>query len=170
MKGVVVLDYDKLRSANKDKERIYIVKSRLRNYGQDLAIKEAIEAKILMLEDSLSIGASWSSSDAVKGGGSKQEDKMVGVFDDVGSLRRTLMQIDLDTRAIAFAMKGLSKEDMFIVRNMRMTESKAEAMSFQEVADRLHYSKTTVTRMSDRALLYIFRRLYLIEGPDVDSR
>lgn len=164
------MDYDKLRSANKDKERIYIVKSRLRNYGQDLAIKEAIEAKISMLEDSLSIGASWSSSDAVKGGGSKQEDRMVDVFDDIDKLKRTLLQIDLDTRAIAFAMKGLSKEDMFIVRNMWMVETRTEAMSFQDVADRLHYSKSTVRRMSDRALLYIYKRLYLIEGPDVDVR
>lgn len=164
------MDYDKLRSANKDKERIYIVKSRLRNYGQDLAIKEAIEAKISMLEDSLSIGASWSSSDATKGGGSKQEDRMVDVFDDIDKLKRTLLQIDLDTRAIAFAMKGLSKEDMFIVRNMWMVETRTEAMSFQDVADRLHYSKSTVRRMSDRALLYIYKRLYLIEGPDVDVR
>lgn len=164
------MDYDKLRSANKDKERIYIVKSRLRNYEQDLAIKEAIEAKISMLEDSLSIGASWSSSDATKGGGSKQEDRMVDVFDDIDKLKRTLLQIDLDTRAIAFAMKGLSKEDMFIVRNMWMVETRTEAMSFQDVADRLHYSKSTVRRMSDRALLYIYKRLYLIEGPDVDVR
>lgn len=165
-----MMDFDKLRSENKKKERIFIAKSRLRTYGKDLMIKEGVEAKISILEDSLSIGASWSSPDATKGGGIKQEDRMVSVFDDIDKLKRTLLQIDLDTRAIAFAIKGLSKEEMFIVKNMWMAESKAEAMSFQEVADRLHYSKTSVTRMSDRALLYTYKRLYLIEGPDVDVR
>ena len=168
MKGGA-MNYDKIIDSNLEKDRLAIAKSRLLRYGRNLDVKEGIETKIEILNDRLSIGGSWSDSEAVSGGGSKLEDKMVDIFDEISDHQLRLKRIELSNRAIKFALKGLSEDEKFIIQNIWMVEYR-DRMSLRDVASRLHCSKSTVDRMNKNALLHIYKRLYLIDGPEVDVR
>ena len=163
------MDFDKIREQERDRARIDAIKARLRNYGRDMRRYEAEKIKIEIARDRLSLGASWSTTDAVKGGGSSQEDLQVKMIDKIDESSRRMKLIEIENRAIKMAISDLDEDKKFIVDHMWIAPD-GDRLSFRKAAERMNLSKSTVQRLSDDALLYIFERLYLIEGGEVDVR
>ena len=163
------MDFDKIRKQERDRARIDTIKARLRNYGRDMRRYEAEKMKIEIARDRLSLGASWSSTDAVKGGGTSQEDMQVKIIDKISECERHIKLIELENRAITYAINELDKDKKFIVHHMWVVP-KDDRFSYRECADHLKTSKTTIQRWSNSALLEIFEKLYLLEGGEIDVR
>ena len=152
------MDFDKIRKQERDRARIDTIKARLRNYGRDMRRYEAEKIKIEIARDRLSLGASWSTTDAVKGGGTSQEDLQVKMIDKIDESRRRMDLIEIENRAIKMAISDLDEDKKFIVDHMWIAP-KDERLSFRKAAESMNLSKSTVQRLSDDALLYIFKRL-----------
>ena len=163
------MDFDKIREQERSRARIDTIKARLRNYGRDMRRYEAEKIKIEIARDRLSLGASWSSTDAVKGGGSSQEDLQVKMIDKIDESSRRMKLIEIENRAIKMAISDLDDDKKFIVDHMWIAPD-GKRLSFRKAAESMNLSKSTVQRLSDDALLYIFKRLYLLEGGEVDVR
>ena len=163
------MDFDKIREQERDRARIDAIKARLRNYGRDMRRYDAEKIKIEIARDRLSLGASWSTTDAVKGGGSSQEDLQVKMIDKIDESSRRMKLIEIENRAMKLAISDLDEDKKFIVEHMWIAPD-GDRLSFRKAAERMNLSKSTVQRLSDDALLYIFERLYLIEGGEVDVR
>lgn len=163
------MDFDKIRKQERDRTRIDTIKSRLRKYGKDMRRYEAEMVKIEIARDRLSLGASWSSTDAVKGGGSSQEDLQIKVIDKIDESSRRMKLIEIENRAMKMAISDLDEDKKFIVEHMWIAPDN-KRLSFRKAAENMNLSKSTVQRLSNDALLYIFKRLYLIEGGEVDVR
>lgn len=163
------MDFDKIRKQERDRARIDTIKARLRNYGRDMRRYEAEKVKIEIARDRLSLGASWSSTDAVKGGGSSQEDLQVKMIDKIDESSRRMKLIEIENRAMKMAIADLDEDKKFIVDHMWIAPDN-KRLSFRKCGLAINLSTTTVKRRSDEALLYIFERLYLIEGGEVDVR
>ncbi|WP_296113080.1 hypothetical protein [uncultured Anaerococcus sp.] len=163
------MDFDRIRKQERDRTRIDTIKSRLRKYGKDMRRYDAEKVKIEIARDRLSIGASWSSTDAVKGGGTSQEDLQVKMIDKIDESSRRMKLIELENRAMKMAIADLDEDKKFIVDHMWIAPD-SKRLSFRKAAENMNLSKSTVQRLSDDALLYIFERLYLLEGGEVDVR
>lgn len=163
------MDFDKIREQERDRARINTIKDRLRNYGKDMRRYEAEKIKIEIARDRLSLGASWSTTDAVKGGGSSQEDLQVKMIDKIDESSRRMKLIEIENRAMKLAIADLDEDKKFIVDHMWIAPD-GKRLSFRKAAEIMNLSKSTVQRLSDDALLYIFKRLYLLEGGEVDVR
>lgn len=163
------MDFDRVREEDRKRERIETIRTRLRFYGRDMRRMEAEKKRIEIYRDRLSIGASWSSSEAVKGGGSSQEDLQVKTIDKIDECSRNIKIIELENRAMTYAIKDLDQDKQFIVHHMWVVP-KEDRLSYRECGLRLKISKTTVQRWSESALLEIFEKLYLIEGREIDVR
>lgn len=163
------MDFDRIRQEKRRKERMDTIRTRLKYYGEDMRLMDAEKKRIEIYRDRLSIGASWSSSDAVKGGGSSQEDMQVKILDKISECERNIKVIELENRAITYAINELDEDKRFIVHHMWVVP-KEDRFSYRDCAYHLKMSKNTVQRRSDAALLEIFEKLYLIEGGEVDVR
>lgn len=163
------MDFDRIRQEKRRKERMETIRTRLKYYGEDMRLMEAEKKKIEIYRDRLSIGASWSSSDAVKGGGSSQEDMQVKIIDKISECERHIKLIELENRAITYAINELDEDRRFIVHHMWIVP-KADRFSYRKCSEYLKMGKDTVRRRSDSALLEIFEKLYLIEGGEIDVR
>ena len=163
------MNFDRIREQERSRARIDTIKARLRNYGRDMRRYEAEKIKIEIARDRLSLGASWSTTDAVKGGGSSQEDLQVKMIDKIDESSRRMKLIEIENRAMKLAIADLDDDKKFIVDHMWIAPD-GDRLSFRKAAERMNLSKSTVQRLSDDALLYIFERLYLIEGGEVDVR
>ncbi|WP_299034797.1 hypothetical protein [uncultured Anaerococcus sp.] len=163
------MNFDRIREQERDRARIDAIKSRLRNYGKDMRRYDAEKIKIEIARDRLSLGASWSTTDAVKGGGSSQEDLQVKMIDKIDESSRRMKLIEIENRAIKLAIADLDDDKKFIVDHMWIAPD-GKRLSFRKAAENMNLSKSTVQRLSDDALLYIFKRLYLLEGGEVDVR
>lgn len=163
------MDFDRVRLEDRKRERIETIRTRLRFYGRDMRRLEAEKQRIEIYRDRLSIGASWSSSEAVKGGGSSQEDLQVKTLDKISGCERNIKIIELENRAMTYAIKDLDQDKQFIVHHMWVVP-KEDRLSYRECASHLKTSKTTIQRWSESALLEIFKKLYLIEGGEIDVR
>ena len=163
------MDFDRIRKQERDRTRIDTIKSRLGKYGKDMRRYEDEKIKIEIARDRLSLGASWSTTDAVKGGGTSQEDLQVKIIDKIDESSRRMKLIEIENRAMKLAIADLDEDKKFIVEHMWIAP-KEDRLSFRKAAESMNLSKSTVQRISDDALLYIFKRLYLIEGGEVDMR
>ena len=163
------MDFDRIRQEKRRKERMETIRTRLKYYGEDMRLMEAEKKKIEIYRDRLSIGASWSSSDAVKGGGSSQEDMQVKIIDKISECERHIKLIELENRAITYAINELDEDKKFIVHHMWIVPYD-DKFSYRDCAPYLKMSKDTVKRRSNSALLEIFEKLYLIEGGEIDVR
>ena len=163
------MDFDRVREEDRKRERIETIRTRLRYYGKDMHRMEAEKTRIEIYKGRMSIGASWSSSEAVKGGGSSQEDRQVKLIDKIDECYRNIKLIELENRAMTIAIDELDEDKRFIVHHMWVLPKK-DRFSYRECASYLKMSKNTVQRRSDAALLEIFEKLYLIEGGEVDVR
>lgn len=164
------MDFDRIRKRDRDKARMNTIRERLLFYGKDMRRMEAEKEKIEMCRDRLSLGASWSSSDAVKGGGSSQEELQVKIIDKINECERNIKVIELENRAMTYAIEELDSDKQFIIRHMWMVEKGDKRFTYRDCGSYLKMSKDTAQRRSDAALLEIFEKLYLIEGGEVDVR
>lgn len=163
------MDFDKARKLDKEKARMSTIRDRLIFYGKDMRRMEAQKKKIEIYKGRLSIGASWSTSDAVKGGGSSQEDRQVSIIDKIDECKRKIKIIELENRAMTYAIDELDEEKKFIIHHMWVVPKNVK-FSYRECASYLRTSKSTAERWGKAALLEIFEKLYLIEGGEVDVR
>ena len=163
------MNFDRIREQERSRARIDTIKARLRNYGRDMRRYEAEKIKIEIARDRLSLGASWSTTDAVKGGGSSQEDLQVKMIDKIDESSRRMKLIEIENRAMKLAIADLDDDKKFIVDHMWIAPE-GKRLSFRKAGEWMNLSKSTVQRLSDDALLYIFERLYLLEGGEVDVR
>ena len=165
--GVNNLNVDRKREHNKNKVRTNIIKARLRNYGEDLAMLDLLNERIAINRDKMDLQAGWSSSDAVQGGGTSQEDRLNKVLDKIREDERTITMINLENRALKYAIDTLSDADMKYIVNHKWV---LNDMSMINIGKRLNLSKSTAWRKSDDALLDIYKKLYILTPDDVDPR
>lgn len=161
------MNIDKKRESNKNKVRSSIIKSRLRNYREDLALLDLLKERIAINRDKMDLRGGWSNSEAVQGGGSSQEDRLNNMLDKISEDERTIKMIELENRALKFAIESLPDEDMrFIVEHKWIFDD----MSMIDIGSRLSLSKSTAWRKSDDALLDIYHKLYVLIPDEVDPR
>lgn len=161
------MNIDKKRESNKNKVRSSIIKSRLRNYREDLALLDLLKERIAINRDKMDLRGGWSNSEAVQGGGSSQEDRLNNMLDKISEDERTIKMIELENRALKFAIESLPDEDMrFIVEHKWIYND----MSMIEIGAKLSLSKSTAWRKSDDALLDIYHKLYVLIPDEVDPR
>ncbi len=165
--GVNNLNVDRKREHNKNKVRTNIIKARLRNYGEDLAMLDLLRERIAINRDKMDLQAGWSSSDAVQGGETSQEDRLNKVLDKIREDERTITMINLENRALKYAIDTLSDADMKYIVNHKWV---LNDMSMINIGKRLNLSKSTAWRKSDDALLDIYKKLYILTPDDVDPR
>lgn len=164
-----MIDFDRDRKEDRDRERIETIRTRLRYYGKDMRRLEAEKQKIEIYRGRLSIGASWSTSDVAKGGGSSQEDLQVNMIDKIDECKRNIKIIELENRAMNYAIQELDKDKQFIIHHLWVVP-KDVRLSYRKCGLYLKMGKDTVKRRSNAALLEIFEKLYLIEGREIDVR
>lgn len=161
------MNIDKKRESNKNRARTDIIKARLRNYREDLELQDSLKVRIGINRDRMDLQSGWSNSDAVQGGGSSQEDRLNSLLDRISDDERTLKLIELENRALKFAIESLPDEDMkFIVEHKWIFDD----MSMIDIGSRLSLSKSTAWRKSDNALLDIYHKLYVLTPEELDPR
>lgn len=161
------MNVDKQREINRDRARADIIKARLRNYREDLELQDSLKVRIGINRDKMDLQGGWSSSEAVQGGGTSQEDRLNNVLDKISEDERSLKLIELENRALKFAIESLPDEDMkFIVEHKWIYGD----MSMIEIGAKLSLSKSTAWRKSDDALLDIYHKLYVLTPDEVDPR
>ena len=161
------MNIDKKRENNKNKVRASIIKARLRNYREDLEMLDLLKERIAINRDKMDLKGGWSSSEAVQGGGSSQEDRLNSMLDKVSDDERTIKMIELDNRALSYAIKTLPDDDMRYIVNHKWIY---DDMSMIEIGTKLNLSKSTAWRKSDAALLEIYKKLYILTPDEVDFR
>lgn len=161
------MNIDKKRESNKNKVRTSLIKARLKNYREDLEILDLIKERIAINRDKMDLKGGWSNSEAVQGGGSSQEDRLNNMLDKISEDERNIKMIELENRALKFAIESLPDEDMrFIVEHKWIYND----MSMIEIGTKLNLSKSTAWRKSDDALLDIYHKLYVLTPDEVDPR
>ena len=161
------MNIDKKRESNKNKVRFSIIKARLKNYREDLELLDSLKVRIGINRDKMDLQSGWSNSEAVQGGGSSQEDRLNVLLDRISDDERMLKVIELENRALKFAIDSLPDEDMrFIVEHKWIFDD----MSMIEIGTKLNLSKSTAWRKSDDALLDIYHKLYVLTPDEVDPR
>ncbi|WP_296142410.1 DUF1492 domain-containing protein [uncultured Anaerococcus sp.] len=161
------MNVDKKRENNKNKVRASIIKARLRNYKEDLAMLDLLKERIAIRRDKMDLQGGWSSSDAVQGGGTSQEDRLNKTIDKIRDDERTITMIELENRALRYAIKTLPDDDMRYIVNHKWIY---DDMSMIDIGTKLNLSKSTAWRKSDAALLDIYKKLYILTPEDVDPR
>lgn len=161
------MDFDKQREINRNRARTDIIKARLRNYREDLELQDSLKVRIGINRDRMDLQSGWSNSDAVQGGGSSQEDRLNKLLDKIRDDERTIKMIELENRALTFAIETLPEEDMKkIIYHVWVCHDR----SMEQLGRELHLSKSSIWRKSDAALLDIYRKLYILTPEDVDPR
>ena len=161
------MNVDKQREQNKNKTRVDIIKARLRNYKEDLVMLDLLKERIAINRDKMDLQGGWSSSDAVQGGGTSQEDRLNKTIDKIRDDERTITMIELENRALRYAIKTLPDDDMRYIINHKWIY---DDMSMIEIGTKLNLSKSTAWRKSDAALLDIYKKLYILTPEEVDPR
>lgn len=161
------MNVDKKREKNKNKARANIIKARLRNYKEDLDMLDLLKERIAINRDKMDLQGGWSSSDAVQGGGTSQEDRLNKILDKIRGDERTITMIELDNRALRYAIKTLPDDDMRYIVNHKWIY---DDMSMIDIGRELNLSKSTAWRKSDAALLEIYNKLYILTPDEVDPR
>lgn len=161
------MNVDKQRKINRNRARADIIKARLKNYREDLELLDSLKVRIGINRDKMDLQSGWSNSEAVQGGGSSQEDRLNTLIDKIREDERMLKLIELENRALKFAIESLPDEDMkFIVEHKWIYGD----MSMIEIGAKLSLSKSTAWRKSDDALLDIYHKLYVLTPDEVDPR
>jgi len=161
------MNVDRKRKQNKDRARVDIIKARLKNYGEDLAMLDLLKERIAINRDKMDLKGGWSNSEAVQGGGSSQEDRLNKVLDKIREDERTITMIELENRALKYAIDSLPDADMRYIVNHKWV---LDDMSMVNIGNKLNLSKSTAWRKSDDALLDIYKKLYILTPDDVDPR
>lgn len=160
------MDIYKKRERNKNKTRVNIVKARLKNYREDLAMQDLLKERIAINRDKMDLQGGWSSSETVQGGGSSQEDKLNKLIDKIRADELNLQRIELENRALRYAINSLDDDMRYIVNHKWIRGD----LNMIDIGVRLKLSKSTAWRKSDDALLNIYKTLYILTPDEVDPR
>lgn len=160
------MDIYKKRERNKNKTRVNIVKARLKNYREDLAMQDLLKERIAINRDKMDLQGGWSSSETVQGGGSSQEDKLNKLIDKIRADELNLQRIELENRALRYAINSLDDDMRYIVNHKWIRGD----LNMIDIGVRLKLSKSTAWRKSDDALLSIYNTLYILTPDEVDPR
>lgn len=160
------MDIYKKREHNKNKTRVNIVKARLKNYREDLAMQDLLKERIAINRDKMDLQGGWSSSETVQGGGSSQEDKLNKLIDKIRADELNLQRIELENRALRYAINSLDDDMRYIVNHKWIRGD----LNMIDIGVRLKLSKSTAWRKSDDALLNIYKTLYILTPEEVDPR
>jgi len=160
------MDIYKKRERNKNKTRVNIVKARLKNYREDLAMQDLLKERIAINRDKMDLQGGWSSSETVQGGGSSQEDKLNKLIDKIRADELNLQRIELENRALRYAINSLDDDMRYIVNHKWIRGD----LNMIDIGVRLKLSKSTAWRKSDDALLNIYKTLYILTPEEVDPR
>jgi len=128
---------------------------------------DLLKERIAINRDKMDLKGGWSNSEAVQGGGSSQEDRLNNMLDKIRTDEHTLKVIELENRALRYAIKTLPDDDMRYIINHKAIY---EDMSMIEIGTKLNLSKSTVWRKHDAALLDIYKKLYILTPDEVDPR
>ena len=133
------------------------VKKRLKKYKYDLDYIDMKIDKRNNLRSSIDgIRICMSDSEAVQGGGSTQEEKIVKVIDKINDIDREIKQIKLENADIRYAINNLKDEEYrSIVYHIWINND----MTMEQMGKKLHLSKTAVWKKSDHALKAISKIL-----------
>ncbi|MDU6791088.1 MAG: hypothetical protein E6427_00040 [Anaerococcus sp.] len=157
------MSYFKIRQRNKNKEKIEIVKVRLKYYRENLKLIDSLKSDIKDIEDSFnSIHSGWSDTDPTNGGSSFQEDILVKSIDDIDFLEKGIESIKKDNEEIRKAIKNLNDNlSETIVYKLWVYDKYSDKHdTIRGLARKYDVSKDMVWRKSDAALLSIYKSLY----------
>lgn len=157
------MSYFKIRQRNENREKIEIVKVRLKYYGEDLKLIDSIKSNIKDIEDSFdSIHGGWSDTDPTSGGSSCQEDILVKSFDEIDFLGKEIEDIKNCDEDIRNAIKNLNNNmSEIIVYKLWVYDKYSDKHdTIRGLARKYDLSKDMVWRKSDAALLSIYKSLY----------
>ena len=153
------MNYKKRKSVLEVKNEIERegVKKRLKKYKYDLDYIDMKMDKRDNLRASIDgIKACMSDSEAVQGGGSTQEEKIIKVIDKISEIDKEIKEIRLENADIRYALKNLKDDDYrSIVYHIWINND----MTMEEMGKKLHLSKTSVWKKSDHALKAISKIL-----------
>lgn len=126
------------------------VKKRLKKYKYDLDYIDMKIDKRNNLRASIDgIKACMSDSEAVQGGGSTQEEKIIKVIDKISDIDREIKEIRLENADIRYALKNLKDDDYrSIVYHIWIFND----MTMEQMGNKLHLSKSAIWKKSDHAL------------------
>lgn len=133
------------------------VKKRLKKYKYDLDYIDMKIDKRNNLRASIDgIKACMSDSEAVQGGGSTQEEKIIKVIDKINDIDREIKQIKLENADIRYAINNLKDEEYkSIVYHIWINND----MTMEQMGNKLHLSKSAIWKKSDHALKAISKIL-----------
>lgn len=157
------MSYFKIRQRNKNKEKIEIVKVRLKYYGENLKLIDSLKSDIKDIEDSFdSIHSGWSDTDPTSGGSSCQEDILVKSFDEIDSLVCEIEDIKKADEDIMEAIKNLNDNmsETIVYKLWVYDKYHYKHDTLRGIARKYDLSKNIVWRRSDAALLSIYKSLY----------
>lgn len=159
-----MIDYSYIRDKNIRIKRLDKVKADLSFLKREEKLVKEIKDEIKELRSGMiDTKSGLSNTDPVQGGGSSQEDRYFDVFDKIIELERLLKRIDLDTRALKRVLSTLEDEDRDLVTKLWIDKTS----SLRKLEPEVNWSKDTVKRKSDKALLYIFEQIYIKTPEDV---
>jgi hypothetical protein len=133
------------------------VKKILKKYKYDLDYIDMKMDKRDNLRASIDgIKVCMSDSEAVQGGGSTQEEKIIKVIDKINEIDKEITEIRLENADIRYALKNLKDDDYrSIVYHIWINND----MTMEQMGKKLHLSKTAVWKKSDHALKAISKIL-----------
>lgn len=151
-----------------DKARRETMKIRLNEFGENLKLADKARANIADLRDELElIGSVMKDAEPVQVSPSPGDDRIAKIVDEIDQLELLLTRIELKNRALVRALNSLADDEQReIVWNVWIYHRE----SIRGMADRCHLSKSSMWRKSDEALLFLFDRLYLRVGTDLDPK
>ncbi|BFL72114.1 hypothetical protein [Anaerococcus nagyae] len=162
------MSVDKQRKKDWDKFKISTIKRRLVYYRRDLNIIDSLADKVLEDKERMElIKSGWSSEEIVQGSGKSQDDKLNNLLDEIRECERNLKLIELENRALTTAIVSLSDPDMVkIIFDKWVYDRK----SIEVLAGELHISAPTCWRWSNKALIEIYDKLYILTPSEIDRR
>lgn len=162
------MSVDKQRKKDWDKFKISTIKRRLVYYRRDLNIIDSLADKVLEDKERMElIKSGWSSEEIVQGSGKSQDDKLNNLLDEIRECERNLKLIELENRALTTAIVSLSDPDMVkIIFDKWVYDRK----SIEVLASELHISAPTCWRWSNKALIEIYDKLYILTPSEIDRR
>ena len=152
------MKYRVIRQKNENKEKIALMKAKLKSYKKCLDLKNKYKDKIKSKKSKLDmLRAGWSDTDPVSGGGCSQEDKIVKIIDDIDEYKESIRLIEDDYEALERSLRNLPDEKMkeLIYRLWIKKDTTVRGLALEEDVD-----KNIIWRKSENALLSLYKLMF----------
>ena len=152
------MKYRVIRQKNENKEKIALMKAKLKSYKKCLDLKKDYENKIQNKRSKLDmLRAGWSDTDPVSGGGCSQEDKIISIIDDIDEYKENTRLIEDDYEALERSLRNLPDEKMkeLIYRLWIKKDTTVRGLALEEDVD-----KNIIWRKSENALLSLYKLMF----------